>query len=83
MTQIVGSLGTFQEEAACKVRARPMPPASTGFVPAPSERPLTETVEFRLAGQARHERAALEFQERVRQEEEQARRAMEVSKRLW
>ncbi|CAN0311427.1 unnamed protein product, partial [Ascophyllum nodosum] len=49
-----------------------------GFVPRRSERPLTETKEFRLTSQARHERAELEFMERVSREEEQTRRASEV-----
>lgn len=61
------------------MRARPMPSQSTVFVLAPSNRPLTETSEFNLPGQARHERAAIEFRERVKLEEEQARRAAEVS----
>lgn len=72
-----------QEEKASKVRARPLPPPSMGFVPTRSERPPTETSEFVLPGQARHERATLEFRERVRQEEEAARRAMEVTCSGW
>lgn len=50
-------------------------------MPEPSDRPLTETVEFRLSSQQRHERAAEAFKERVRREEERARRAAVVSGR--
>lgn len=67
-----------QEEAAARVRARPLPPPTQGFYPQPSDRPLTETSEFVLSSQARHERAAQEFRDRVRKEEERARRAREV-----
>ena len=69
---------TNQEEAAAKVRARPLPAPSQGFFPQPSERPLTETAEFVLSSQTRHERAAQEFRDRVRMEEERARRATQV-----
>lgn len=68
-----------QEDAAARVRARPLPAPSHGFCPQPSDRPLTETSEFCLSSQARHEKAAQEFQDRVRKEEERARRATEVS----
>ncbi|CAM9391935.1 unnamed protein product [Laminaria digitata] len=67
-----------KEEAAAKVRARPLPAPSQGFFPQPSERPLTETAEFCLSSQTRHERAAQEFKDRVRMEEERARRATQV-----
>lgn len=67
-----------QEDAAARVRARPLPAPSNGFCPQPSDRPLTETSEFCLSSQARHEKAAQEFQDRVRKEEERARRATEV-----
>lgn len=67
-----------QEDAAARVRARPLPSRSQGFYPRPSDRPLTETTEFQLSSQARHERAAQEFRDRVRKEEERARRATEV-----
>ncbi|CAM9551549.1 unnamed protein product [Ectocarpus sp. 4 AP-2014] len=67
-----------QEDVAARVRARPLPAPSNGFCPQPSDRPLTETSEFCLTSQARHEKAAQEFQDRVRKEEERARRATQV-----
>lgn len=69
---------TIQEEAAQKVRARPAPTPSMGFVPAPCARPLTDTREFAFSSQARHERAQQQFRDRVRREEERARRATKV-----
>lgn len=68
----------FQEQRLARVRARPLPAPTNGFCPQPSDRPLTETKEFSLSSQARHEKAEQEFRERVRQEEERARRATEV-----
>ena len=74
----IDSMCLNQDEAAMRIRARPLPAPSKGFAPRRSERPLTETKEFRLTSQARHERAEMEFMERVSREEEQARRASEV-----
>ncbi|CAN0068889.1 unnamed protein product [Scytosiphon promiscuus] len=69
-----------QEQRLARVRARPLPAPSNGFCPQPSDRPLTETREFSLSSQARHEKAEHEFRERVRQEEERARRSRRISK---
>ncbi|CAN0276343.1 unnamed protein product [Ascophyllum nodosum] len=67
-----------KDEAATRVRARPLPPPSRGFVPQRSKRPRTETKEFRLSSQARHELAALEFRKKIVIEDELNRRASEV-----
>ena len=73
----IDSMCLNQDEAAMKIRARPLPAPSKGFAPRRSERPLTET-KFRLSSQARHERAEFEFMGRINRDEEQARRASEV-----
>ena len=72
-----------QAEAATRVRARPLPPPSRGFVPQRSKRPRTETKEFRLSSQARHELAALEFRKKIVVEDELNRRASEVIHRVY
>lgn len=61
------------------MRARPLPSPTRGFVPQRSSKPLTETEDFHLSSEARHERAEREFQEKIRQEEEEARLASRVS----
>lgn len=68
-----------QEEAATRVRARPLPSHTQDFIPQRSSKPLTETENFHLSSEARHERAEREFQEKIRREEEEAR----LASRVW
>ena len=69
MNSIIDSMCLNQDEAAMRIRARPLPAPSKGFAPRRSERPLTENKEFRLSSQARHERAEIEFMERIGRQE--------------